>query len=128
MPHMSAPVIGKLGAQMIVKGFQLLGLLFPVFVIAAAEYLFKDISSNTPLYIGSAATMGFLGIIAIAFMVYSITVIPTSFILLKRNNREYFKFKSIGWRSVMLFNWAIIVVSSLLVIISSASGLIKTLV
>ncbi|WJG10927.1 hypothetical protein [Aliiglaciecola sp. LCG003] len=112
---------------MIVKIFQFLGLLFPVFVIAVGEYLFKDISPERPLYSGAAVTMGFVGIIALAFMIYAVTVIPTSLILLKKKNREYFRFQSIGWRAVMLFNWALIVFCGLFVMISALFGFIKTL-
>ena len=112
---------------MVVKGFQLVGILIPLFVVIASEYLFKDISSNTPLYSGAATFTGFVGIVAIATMVYSVTVIPTSIILLKRKNREYFRFQSIYWRAVILFNWALIGFCVLFVVLSISSGFINTM-
>ena len=97
-----------LGTSMIVKGFQFIGLLFPIFVVALGKYFFRDISADTPLFAGAAVTMGFFGMLVIVFAVYSITVIPTSLILLEKQNREHFRFKSVGWRAVMYFNWAVI--------------------
>ena len=92
---------------MIVKGFQLLGVLFPIVVIVSADYFLKDVTPATPIYSGAASFMGVLGVTVIASMVYFVTVIPTSFILFKRENRDYFKFQNIGWKSVMFLNWAV---------------------
>lgn len=127
MPHMSVPVIGKLGTSMIVKGFQFIGLLFPIFVVALGKYFFRDISADTPLYAGAAVTMGFYGMLVIVFAVYSITVIPTSLILLEKQNREHFRFKSVGWRAVMYFNWAVIAICGLCVFLIAVLSFIKTL-
>ena len=128
MPHVPTPVIGKLGTSMIVKGFQFIGLLFPIFVIALGKYFFRDISADTPLYAGAAVTMGFFGMLVIVFAVYSITVIPTSLILLEKQNREHFRFKSVGWRAVMYFNWAVIAICGLCVFLIAVLGFIKTLI
>ena len=110
---------------MVVKGSQLVGILIFILVVAAGEYFFKDLSPNMPLYSGAATSLGFVGVVAIATIVYSVTVIPTSVILLKRKNREYFRLQSIYWRAIILFNWAIIGSCSLFVIISISYDLIN---
>lgn len=107
---------------MIVKGFQLLGVLFPIVVIVSADYFLKDVTPATPIYSGAASFMGVLGVTVMASMVYFVTVIPTSFILLKRENRDYFKFQNIGWKSVMFLNWAIILFCCVFVAFAIASS------
>ena len=67
---------------MIVKGFQLLGVLFPIVVIVTADYFLKDVTPATTIYSVAASFMGVLGVTVMASMVYFVTVIPTSFILL----------------------------------------------
>lgn len=46
---------------MIVKGFQLLGVLFPIVVIVTADYFLKDVTPATPIYSGAASFMGGAG-------------------------------------------------------------------
>ncbi|GAB2684539.1 hypothetical protein [Aliiglaciecola aliphaticivorans] len=111
---------------MLVKCFQFLGLLFPVVVIATGEYFLQDLTPETPLYSGAASFMGVVGTTVFAFMIYAVTVIPTSLILLTKKNREYFRFQSIGWQTIMYFNWAIIVFCGLYVVISASFGFFNT--
>ena len=92
---------------MIVKGFQLLGVLFPIVVIVTADYFLKDVTPATYLlwcsiFYGGAGCHGngFYGVFC-----YCHSYIFHSF---KRENRDYFKFQNIGWKSVMFLNWAII--------------------
>ncbi|WP_414829661.1 hypothetical protein [Alteromonas sp. H39] len=112
---------------MLVKSCQLLGLLFPVVVIAINHYFFDNITAQTPHYSGAAVTMAAFGVMGVVFMIYAVTVVPTSLILLKRTNREYFTFQSVGWRAVMLFNWALLAFGVLVTVFYTLSGFIKAI-
>ena len=72
---------------MIVKGFQLLGVLFPIVVIVTADYFLKDVTPATTIYSVAASFMGVLGVTAMASMVYFVTVIPTFLLSDQRSGR-----------------------------------------
>ena len=125
--HSYKPSRAEKANYMLVKSFQLLGLLFPVVVTAVNHTFFSDITAQASHYSGAAVTMAAFGVTGVAFMIYAVTVVPTSLILLKRTNREYFKFQSVGWRAVMLFNWALLAFGVLMTVFYTLLGFIKAI-
>ena len=103
------------------KTLQILGNLIPILLVWFAYYLFGDIEPNTPSYAGAALAMGWIGAAIFAIGFVFLFIVPSSIILLKRENREYFSFKSKGWLSVLAINWAFIGLYSLCVLVFAFS-------
>ena len=83
------------------KALQLLGNLSPLFLVLLSYSLFGSHEPNTPSYI----TASLIIFCVFGIGAFFILVIPSSFILLKDENRRYFSFKSKGWLLVLAINW-----------------------
>jgi len=90
------------------KTLQLLGNLIPALLLAFAYYLFADIDPDLPSYARGSLAMLWFGLAIFAMTFVFIFIIPSSFILLKAENRQYFLFKSKGWLFVLVLNWVFI--------------------
>ena len=99
------------------KTLQVLGNIIPVFLTAFSYYLFGNIEPNTPLYAGASLAMLWLGVAFLMVCFVFLFVVPSSFILLKAENRNYFSFKSKGWLSVLTINCLFIVLYCLCVLV-----------
>ncbi|MFG0454248.1 hypothetical protein [Shewanella mangrovisoli] len=99
------------------KYLQILGNAIPVLLVAFAYYLFHDLEPNTPKYAGASVFLLWIGAAFFAISFVFLFIVPSSCILLKVENREYFGFKSVGWTSVLVINWLLIGFYSLCVLV-----------
>ncbi len=99
------------------KTLQLIGNLIPIFLMFFWCYLFRDLEPNTPSYAGAALFMGWIGTALFAVGFVFVFILPSSFILLKKENRDYFSFNSKGWLSVLGINWFFIGIYCLFVLV-----------
>jgi len=93
---------------MIIKSLQILGNLFPISLLIFSFYLFGDIDPDTPRYAGSVLVLWFMAVAGFGVGFVLLFVLPSSLILLKRENREYFSFQSKWWISSLAVNWLLI--------------------
>jgi len=73
-----------------------------------AYFLFGDAEANMPNYAGAALFMAWIGVSILAVGFVFLFILPSSLILLKTENRNYFSFNSKGWLSVLAINWLFI--------------------
>lgn len=99
------------------KTLQIIGTLIPALLIVFAYYLFGSLGTDTPLYAGASLVMlwSLVAFLAVAFVF--LFILPSSFILLKEENRVYFCFKSKLWLSMLALNWFFIVLYCLCVVV-----------
>ena len=83
------------------KFLQLFGNLSPLFIVLLAYSLFGDIEPELPSYI--TALLFVFSVLGIGS--FFILTIPSSVILLKAENRNYFCFNSKSWLLVLTINW-----------------------
>jgi hypothetical protein len=91
-----------------VKFLQVVGSLIPFFLIAFSYYLFADLEPGTPSYAGSALAMLLSSATLLSLCFIFLFVLPSSFILLDKVNRDYFAFNSKGWLLILAINWLFI--------------------
>jgi len=99
------------------KFLQVIGSLIPLFLLAFSYYLFADLAPDTPSYAGSALAMLLSSAALLSLCFVFLFVIPSSFILLRKDNRDYFAFNSKGWLLVLAINWLFILAYALGVVI-----------
>ncbi len=97
---------------MFVKSCQVFGVAIPVILFGASYFFFADLTPDTPLYAGSVMVFGFVGVSILFMMAACVFVAPTSFILLKPENRAYFNAESLGWRIILVINWLLLLLYS----------------
>ena len=90
------------------KTVQIIGNPIPVLLLVFSYYLFGDIDPDLPSYAGASLVMLWLSLALFTIAFVFLFVLPSSYILLKSENRQYFSFKSKGWLSVLGVNWAFI--------------------
>ena len=83
------------------KFLQIFGNLSPFFIALLAYSLFGAIEPELPSYI-TALLIVFSGLGIASFFIFTI---PSSVILLKADNRNYFCFNSKFWLLVLTINW-----------------------
>ena len=90
------------------KFLQVIGSLIPILLIAFSYYLFGNIEPDTPSSAGAALAMLLFVVALFAVGFVLLFVLPSSFMLLHKENRDYFSFNSRGWLSVLAINWVFI--------------------
>lgn len=99
------------------KYIQVFGNLIPILLVVFGYYLFNDIEPDTPSYAGASLVMLWFGVSVLAVCFVFLFILPSSFILLKEENRSYFGFKSRRWLSVLIINWFFIALYGLCVLV-----------
>jgi hypothetical protein len=90
------------------KTLQIIGNLIPVLLFFFGYFLFGNTEPDTPNYTGAAMAMLWIGVAIFAVGFILLFVLPSSFILLTSENRNYFLFNSKAWLSVLVINWLFI--------------------
>jgi len=105
------------------KSLQVIGVLTPLFLFGFAYYLFGNIEPDTPTSAGASLVMLLVGVSLFIMGFAFLFVLPSSVILIKKENRDYFSFNSKTWLTVLVINLTFLLIYSVIFITFSLTSM-----